>query len=69
MSALSFLGRLLIATAIVSSAYIHYQHPAKNTDEFIANYNAIDKFSNQFLEFDIPLDNVEIEIHRPIGLR
>lgn len=69
MSVLSFIGRLLIATVLVSSAYLHYQHPTKATGEFITNYKVLDELSNKHLEFDLPYDNVTAPTCRPTGSR
>ena len=67
MSFLSFLGRLLIATALISSAYLHYSHPSNSIKEFVDNYNVIDALSSKHLDFDIPYDNVGIILYRRTG--
>jgi predicted Abi (CAAX) family protease len=64
---LSFLGRLLIVTALISSAYIHYQNPSKNVGEFVANYKIVDELATKHLDYDIPYDNVNLDLSRPIG--
>ena len=58
MGFLTFFGRVLIVTAIVSSAYYHLEHPENSINEFKDNYSTIDALSNQYLKFDIPLDQV-----------
>ena len=67
MGFISLLGRVLIITALVSSAYHHLQHPGKAVDEFKSNYNIVDKLTNQYVGFDIPYDNVRKLIFRPTG--
>lgn len=61
MSVLSFLGRLLIATAIISSAYSHFEHPTKSSTECITNYKNVDLLSNKYLDVDIPFDDVKLD--------
>ena len=67
MGFLKILGRILIITALVSSAYYHLQQPTKSVDEFKANYRTVDQLSNQYLNYDIPWDNVPLPLFRLIG--
>lgn len=67
MGFVKLLGRILIITALASSAYYHLQHPTTSVEEFKANYQIVDQLSNQYLSFDIPYDNVFIHSTRPTG--
>ena len=67
MGFLTFFGRVLIVTAIVSSAYYHLEHPENSISEFKDNYATIDALSNQYLKFDIPLDQVFPPLKRQTG--
>lgn len=67
MGFLKLLGRVLIITALVSSAYHHLERPTQSVEEFKANYNTLDQLSNTYLKYDIPLDNVSSFLVRPTG--
>jgi len=58
MAFLKFIGRLLIVLALISSSYLHITSPAKSTQEFSQNYKLLDDLSVQYLQYDIPFDNV-----------
>lgn len=45
MSVLTVLGRILIVTALVSSAYLHIYQSHLSTKEFSRNYAVIDELS------------------------
>lgn len=57
MSFITIFGRILIATALISSAYLHYSR-SDNIEEFKTNYAVVDRLSNKYLSFDIPFDKV-----------
>lgn len=42
MGFLKVFGRILIITALVSSAYHHLQHPTTSVEEFKTNYKILD---------------------------
>jgi hypothetical protein len=67
MGFLKLLGRVLIITALVSSAYHHLKRPNHTVEEFKANYNTLDQLSKTYLQYDIPLDNVRLDLIRQIG--
>lgn len=58
MALLKFIGRLLVITSIISSAYFHLETPQAGLQEFKTNYSHLDKITNSYLEYDLPLDNV-----------
>ena len=58
MGLIKFIGRILIVTTIISSAYFHLETPQASLQEFKENYNHIDNIAKQHLKYDIPLDNV-----------
>lgn len=60
MGVLKFIGRVLIVLSLVSSAYLHLQVPTLSTKEFSDNYAVLDNLSQQYLQFDLPWDNVPI---------
>lgn len=67
MGFLKLLGRVLIITALVSSAYHHLERPSHSVEEFKANYQTVDQLSNTYLKYDIPLDNVPSLLQRLTG--
>ncbi len=48
MSVITFLGRILIAIAIISTAYQHVTNPADNLTLFKHNYTQVFKFAQNF---------------------
>jgi hypothetical protein len=67
MGFLKLLGRILIITALASSAYHHLERPVASVDEFKSNYHTIDQLSYTYLNFDIPYDNVSNALLRLTG--
>lgn len=67
MGFLLFVARVLIVTALASSAYHHLNAPQTSVLEFQTNYKILDTLSNQYLSFDIPYDNVPSSPLRPTG--
>ena len=67
MSFFKFLGRLLLVTALVSSAYHHLQQPDRSVEEFKTNYKTLDELSNKYLQYDLTFDNVLILISSITG--
>jgi hypothetical protein len=67
MGFLKLLGRVLIITALISSAYHHLERPSHSAGEFKANYQTLDQLSNTYLKYDIPLDNVPSLLQRQTG--
>jgi hypothetical protein len=67
MGLLTFVGRVLIITAIVSSAYFHLNAPERSVQEFQANYSTLDALAQQYLSYDLPLDHVPHAPRRPTG--
>ena len=60
-------GRVLIVIAIASSSFSHLSMPDRSLVEFKENYATLDKVSQQYLNYDIPLDNVYVHVVRPTG--
>lgn len=67
MGVLTFLGRFLIVTAVLSSAYFHLNSPEISLQEFQTNYATIDSLSQQYLKYDLPYDHVPLAPFRPTG--
>ena len=68
MGFFKFTARVLIVTALISSAYHHLNDPSSAVKEFTSNYKVIDHYSNQYLSYDIPFDNVTLPWPRLTGL-
>jgi hypothetical protein len=67
MGLLTLIGRVLIVAAIASSAYLHLNAPERSIQEFQANYSTLDGLSQQYLSYDLPLDQVPPSPRRPTG--
>ena len=67
MGFLKFTARVLIITALISSAYHHLNNPNEAIQEFNVNYKVLDEISNQYFSYDIPYDNVSLLLLRLIG--
>lgn len=67
MGFILLVARVLIITALASSAYHHLNFPNNSVNEFQNNYRLLDSLSNQYLTFDIPFDNVPPRTCRPTG--
>lgn len=67
MGLLTFLGRFLIVTAVLSSAYFHLNSPEISLQEFQTNYATLDSLSQQYLKYDLPFDHVPLSPRRPTG--
>ena len=63
----TLIGRVLIVTAIASSAFSHLNMPDRSLVEFKDNLATIDALSQQYLNYDIPLENVEMGLGRRTG--
>lgn len=67
MGFLKVLGRILIITALVSSAFHHLRTPQLSVEEFKSNYKTLDTLSATYLDYDIPFDNVGVRLCRQTG--
>ena len=67
MGFVTFVARVLIVTAIASSAFSHLDQPDRHLQEFKDNYAVVDGLSQTYLQFDLPYDNVLISTSRPTG--
>ena len=67
MGVLTFLGRFLIVTSVLSSAYCPLNSPGMRLQEFQTNYATLDSLSQQYLQYDLPYDHVPLASFRPTG--
>jgi len=58
MGFITLLGRILVVAAIASSAFNHLESPQTSIEEFQQNYQTLDSLSQQYLKYDIPIDQV-----------
>lgn len=58
MGLLKVFGSILIVAAIASSSYFHLESPEESVQEFQSNYATLDSLAQQYLKYDIPLDQV-----------